>query len=148
MLDLRPVGYVIGRLLVVLGLLMLLPAFIDLMMQAPDAGSFVEASLMTTGIGGMLVLAMRNSIGQGLSTRLAFLLTVGIWALLPMFGALPFMMGVPGSELYRCLFRGGVGHHHHRIDGDRWAGSIARRDQPVARYAELAGWSWGSPLLR
>ncbi|MGB8814488.1 MAG: potassium transporter TrkG, partial [Paracoccaceae bacterium] len=104
MIDLRPVGYIIGRLLLLLGLLMLIPASLDWVLDTGNAEGFLKSSLFTSGAGGMMVLSMRNAVGQGLSTRLAFLLTFGIWTLVPMFGALPFILGAPGMSFTNAYF--------------------------------------------
>ncbi|HEX9857997.1 MAG TPA: potassium transporter TrkG, partial [Paracoccaceae bacterium] len=61
-------------------------------------------ALFTSGTGALMVLSMRNAIGLGLSTRLAFLLTFGIWVVLPLFGALPFMIGAPGLGFTDAYF--------------------------------------------
>ncbi|EEW25464.1 TrkH family potassium uptake protein [Rhodobacter ferrooxidans] len=95
MLDLRPAGYIIGNLLVVLGLLMLIPAAVEWAAQSDNAMPFVQSSFLTTGTGLLLMLAMRNSLRQGLNIRIAFVLTLGIWIFVPMFAALPFIYGAP-----------------------------------------------------
>ncbi len=95
MLDLRPVGYILGRLLLVLGALMLVPAALDVFMDNGNAAGFVKSSLFTTGLGGLFVLTTRNAMGRSIDNRLAFLLTFVIWVVLPLFGALPFMLGAP-----------------------------------------------------
>ena len=93
--DLRPVGDIIGRLLVLLGLLMLIPAGLDWWVRSGTAAAFIWSAFFTTGAGLMLVLTLSRAGGRGLSNRLAFALTLGIWLGLPLFGALPFMIGAP-----------------------------------------------------
>src|SRR5690606_30888207 len=46
----------------------------------------------------------RNSAGRSLSIRQAFLLTLGIWFLVPGFGALPFILGAPGARFIDAYF--------------------------------------------
>lgn len=104
MLDLRPVGYILGRLLLVLGALMLVPAALDHYMGNGNAAGFAEAALFTAGLGGLFVLTTRNAMGRAFDTRLAFLLTFVIWVVLPLFGALPFMLGAPQMGLTNAYF--------------------------------------------
>jgi len=104
MLDLRPVGYIIGHLRTLLGLLMLVPAGLDWWVVSGNAAAFMWSAFATTGTGLMLVLALRNAVGPRFSNRLAFALTLGIWLGLPLFGALPFMIGAPGHGFTYAYF--------------------------------------------
>lgn len=88
-LDLRPVALVLGILLITLGCTMLIPAFVDLIMDNEDWQVFATASLATTSTGGFLYLSNRGRTG-GMNTRQAFLMTFGAWVVLSAFGALPF----------------------------------------------------------
>jgi len=49
--------------------------------------------IVTCAVGGLVALACKNSIGQGLTIKQAFLLTTLVWVALPLFGAMPFMLG-------------------------------------------------------
>lgn len=104
MLDLRPVAYIIGRLLVVFGALMLAPAALDLALRNGNGEGFLVAAFVTLGFGGLTALTTRNGLGKGLGTRDAFLLTFCIWVLVPLFGALPFMLGAPQLSLTDAYF--------------------------------------------
>lgn len=104
MIDLRPVGYIIGRLMLLLGLLMLIPAALDWMLNNANAEGFVKSALFTGGVGAVVVLTTRNGIGAGLGTRKAFLLTLLIWTVVPLFAALPFIVGAPGMGLTNAYF--------------------------------------------
>ncbi|MDZ4093397.1 MAG: TrkH family potassium uptake protein [Paracoccaceae bacterium] len=104
MIDPRPVGYIIGRLLLLLGLLMLIPGFLDWALANGNAQGFMVSALFTIGIGGVVVLSTSNAVGHGLSTRLAFLLTALIWLVLPLFAALPFMLAAPQMHFTDAYF--------------------------------------------
>ena len=104
MLDLRPVGYVVGLLVAVLGLFMILPLLVDLAEGRGHAPVFMEAGLLTTVIGGLIALACANGVREGLSIQQTFLLTSGVWLALPLFGALPFMLGATGSSFTDAFF--------------------------------------------
>ncbi len=93
MFDMRPVGYVLGFLVLALGLTMLLPLGADLLAGNGHWGAFAEAAAITTLIGLFLTLSCANAVRSGLSIQQTFFLTTGVWFVLPIFGALPFVFG-------------------------------------------------------
>ena len=93
MLDLRPVGYVIGLLVAILGTTMLLPLFVDFADGQGEWPVFLESAVFTILAGGILALSCANGVKQGLTIQQTFLLTTSVWLALPLFGALPFMLG-------------------------------------------------------
>jgi trk system potassium uptake protein TrkH len=104
MVDLRPVAYVIGRILIVLAILMLAPAMIDWRAGLDNGTAFLAAASITGVVGGALTLSTGNALGQSLDTRQAYLLTAGIWFVVPFFGAIPFHIGAPGLDLNDAYF--------------------------------------------
>ncbi|WP_212524441.1 TrkH family potassium uptake protein [Actibacterium sp. MT2.3-13A] len=104
MIELRPVGYVIGLLVAVLGVTMLAPMAMDLWRNDDNWMAFVEAAILTSLTGGLLALACSNGVDSGLTVQQAFLLTSGAWAVLPFFGALPFMFGAPDVGMADAYF--------------------------------------------
>jgi trk/ktr system potassium uptake protein len=104
MMDLRPVGYVVGLLVAVLGVFMLLPMLVDLAEGRGHAFVFVEAFLITTISGGLIALACSNGVREGLTIQQTFLLTTGVWLMLPVFGALPFILGETQSSITDAVF--------------------------------------------
>lgn len=104
MLDLRPVGYVIGLVVSVLGLTMLVPMAVDLAWANGNADAFGEAALIATVVGGLTSVACQNHARSSLSVRQAFLLTLGIWLLVPFFAALPLIIGAPEVRLLDAYF--------------------------------------------
>ena len=104
MVDLRPVAYVIGRILIVLAILMLAPAIIDWRAGLENGIAFLQSAALTGVVGGALTLSTGNALGRALDTRQAYLLTAGIWFLVPFFGALPFWIGAPGLSLLYAYF--------------------------------------------
>ncbi|MCV2894607.1 TrkH family potassium uptake protein [Lentibacter sp. XHP0401] len=97
MFDLRPVGYVIGLLVTALGLTMLAPMTIDLIDGRGHWTAFAESAVITALIGGLVALACQNGVKEGLNIQQTFLLTTSVWVALPIFGALPLIIGA--SEL-------------------------------------------------
>ncbi|MBU2089592.1 MAG: potassium transporter TrkH, partial [Alphaproteobacteria bacterium] len=90
-LDLRPILYVLGWLLTVLGLAMLVPMLVDLLLDHPDWTSFMAGGVITSFIGVSLVLTMggRSIV---LRRQQTFLLTTSAWISTGIFGCLPFML--------------------------------------------------------
>ncbi|MDZ4138451.1 MAG: potassium transporter TrkG, partial [Erythrobacter sp.] len=52
----------------------------------------------------LVVLSTRNTVRQGLDVRQAYLLTAAIWIVLPLFAALPFIVGAPGLSFSDAYF--------------------------------------------
>ena len=104
MLDLRPVGYVIGLLVTVLGAAMLLPLLVDIAEARGQWPVFLQAALITMLTGGCLSLACANGVREGLSLQETFLLTTAVWVVLPIFGAIPFVIGETDSRVVDAFF--------------------------------------------
>jgi trk system potassium uptake protein TrkH len=109
MLDLRPSLYVVGLMLVLLGGLMLIPAFCDWVEGKGNEGAFLASAFLSTATGVMLALTTRNRISVGFELRQAYVLTTLAWAIVPLFGALPFMLGAPGLDLTDAYFEASSG---------------------------------------
>ena len=105
MLDLRPVGYVIGLLVAVLGVTMLIPLGFDLYYSNGHWPIFFECAVITVLSGTMIAIACANAMGSGrLSVQQTFLLTSGVWMVLPCFGALPFLFGATDARVVDAMF--------------------------------------------
>ncbi|PSL18843.1 TrkH family potassium uptake protein [Shimia abyssi] len=104
MFDLRPVGYVIGLLVAMLGLTMFLPMAIDLLDGTEHWSVFFLSAVVTILVGGLVSLSCHNGRGDRLSLQQTFLLTTGVWLALPFFGALPFMVGETEARFVDAVF--------------------------------------------
>ncbi len=104
MYDLRPVGYVSGLLVAVLGATMLLPMFVDLYYDRPHWRVFLEASILTSVTGALIALACANGVRSRLTIQQTFLLATGVWLVLPIFGAIPFLLGPPNARVVDAFF--------------------------------------------
>jgi trk system potassium uptake protein TrkH len=104
MIDLRPVGYVIGLLVAALGLAMVLPLMVDLAEGRGHWPAFAESAVLTILIGGLIALACQNGVQQGLTIQQTFLLTSGVWLALPFFAALPFILGETDARFVDAFF--------------------------------------------
>ena len=104
MFDIRPVGYVIGLLVAFLGAMMLLPFLVDVAEGRGHWPVFVESGVITMLSGGLMALACSNGVKEGLSIQQTFLLTTGVWLALPVFGALPFVLGDTDARYVDAFF--------------------------------------------
>lgn len=94
MIDIRPVANTIGKLVVTLGVAMALPMLVDIWNNEPNWQAFLEAGVLCIVLGSLLALATRSD-ERSLTVPQAFLLTTGLWLVLPLVGALPFVIGAP-----------------------------------------------------
>lgn len=100
----RPVVYILGFLLIAMGLAMLPSALLDAVDAAESWKIFGLTGAFTVLFGVMLVLANRESDPAALTLRQAFILTTAVWVLLPLAGALPFMAGATAATLTDAYF--------------------------------------------
>ena len=104
MFDIRPAAYVIGLLVVVLGATMLLPMLMDIYDSNGEWWVFAISALLTCLTGGSIALACASVSGEGLTIQQTFLLTTGVWVVLPVFGALPFWFGATDARMVDGFF--------------------------------------------
>lgn len=104
MFDLRPAIYVIGLLVMALGASMTLPMLMDAYDGNGEWWVFGLSSLLTVISGGSVALACANSNTGGLTIQQTFILTTGVWVVLPVFGALPFWLGETDARLVDGFF--------------------------------------------
>lgn len=103
MIDVRPVVHAISRLAIAMGGLMMLPMATDLMRGDANWRAFLAAGAITI-LGGTMTALATSSRSRTLTVEQAFLLTSGLWIVLPVLGALPFMFGAPGATLTDAMF--------------------------------------------
>ncbi len=104
MIDIRPVGYVIGLLVAALGASMLVPMGLDWALGNGHAWIFLESTVLSVLVGGLIALACANGVGQRLTIQQTFLLTTGVWLALPIFGAIPFALGATEARVVDAFF--------------------------------------------
>ena len=104
MFDLRPAGYVIGLLLMVLGLTMVIPMGLDWLDGASNWTSFALSAFITVLIGSVVCLSCQNTIKVNLNIQQTFFLTTSVWLVLPIFGAIPFMIGETDARFTDAFF--------------------------------------------
>lgn len=104
MFDLRPVGYVVGLLVVGLSLTMIPALLVDLVDGQGHWFAFLESALITFATGVLLAMACQNGLRDRLSIQQTFLLTTGVWVALPLFGAIPFVLGATDASFTDAFF--------------------------------------------
>ncbi|WP_238367108.1 TrkH family potassium uptake protein [Mesobacterium pallidum] len=104
MFDMRPVGYVIGLLVTALSVTMLPPLMVDLAEGQGEWHVFAESFIVTMMSGVMISMACRNGVKEGLTIQQTFLLTTGVWVALPIFGAIPFVLGATEARFVDAFF--------------------------------------------
>jgi trk system potassium uptake protein len=104
MIDLRPVGYILGWLVAALGVSMALPMALDLRDGSDNAGIFATTAIVTVAIGSCTAFACARPERQRLRLQQSFLLATGVWAVFPFFGALPFWFGAPRATFTDAYF--------------------------------------------
>lgn len=99
-----PVANIIGRLNLVMGVSMLMPGGLDWLDGNPNWQGMLIAALLTAAGGAALAQVTAGQRSAGLKRHQAFLLTVLIWVVLPLFGALPFVFGAPLATFTDAFF--------------------------------------------
>lgn len=103
-MDFRPIGYVIGLMVAVLGATMLIPFVVDLYDGQGHWRAFLQSAVITLLCGGLIALASSNGVKEGLTIQQTFLLTTGVWLALPVFGSLPFVLGATEASFTDAFF--------------------------------------------
>ncbi len=87
-----------------LGAAMIFPMVVDIAEGRGHWPVFAESAILTMLVGGLVSLACRNGVQAGLTIQQTFLLTTGVWVVLPVFGALPFILGATEARMVDAVF--------------------------------------------
>ena len=104
MIDLRPIGYIVGLIVAVMGAIMLVPLAIELALGGTAGRGFLQSAALAGFCGGLTALACANRRGQGLDLQQTFVLTNAIWAVAVLVGTLPFLLVVDGMSFTDAIF--------------------------------------------
>ena len=102
-MNFRPLLLVIGLFTSMFGLMMLLPAIIDLLADNDDWTVFFASSFITVFAGAAMIMAGWGSQAP-LRVREAFLLVAVIWTAMPLFGSMPFMFSAENTSFTDAYF--------------------------------------------
>jgi len=83
---------------------MVFPMALDWAGGDPNWKAFLASAVISCVMGGALALACATRDGRGLTLQQSFILTTGVWVMLPLFGALPLMLGAPELGLTDAMF--------------------------------------------
>ena len=103
MIDLRPVLFMIGWLMLTMGIAMIIPALADVAANNPDWITFAVSSFLTIFVAGAIILGCRTD-KIGFDTRQAFLFSSLSWASVSLVGSLPFFFQANGLSFTDSLF--------------------------------------------
>lgn len=98
------VARILAFLTIAMGIAMLPCLVMDAVSGGQSMGVFAKSAGLSLLVGVMIVLATQNRRDQQMGIREAFLLTTGTWVVMPMVGALPLMIGAPGSTFTDAYF--------------------------------------------
>ena len=101
--DPRAALHLIGLLIAALGATMAAPMLADLAAEDRNWRSFGLSGFLT-GLTGLVLASAAGRREGGLSLHETFMLTVLCWLLLPVFGAMPFVLGAPHASLTDAFF--------------------------------------------
>lgn len=102
--DPRPVGLVVGILLVTLAVFMVPPMVADLAIDHPDWQVFALSGGITLFIGVSLILTTYDPQPTMLSVRQGFLLTTMVWLVTTIFASMPFFFSERDMSLADAFF--------------------------------------------
>jgi trk system potassium uptake protein TrkH len=104
MIDLRPVGYLIGWLVLALGASMALPMAADMVAGHGNARVFATTAILTIVAGAVNALACATRERRRMGVQHSFQLATSVWVVFPFFAALPFWFGAPHADFTDALF--------------------------------------------
>ena len=90
-MNLRPILYITGILLLILGVSLILPMMVDVYANNNDWKIFFVCIVITTFFGGALYLSNAGYKAE-IGVREAFLLTASSWVIVSIVGAMPFWL--------------------------------------------------------
>lgn len=104
MFDMRPTAYVIGLLVAALGATMLVPLGFELYDQNGQWWVFAASAAITVACGVAVSIATAKTATDRLTLQQTFLLTTGVWFVLPIFAAIPFVLGATDARAVDAFF--------------------------------------------
>lgn len=103
-INIRPVLYIVGFLILVLSVALVVPAMVDFWDGDPNGQTFVGACFISAFMGGIFILAYQYKEPINLRVREAFLLTSLSWVLVACFAAFPFLLSQTTDSVTDAVF--------------------------------------------
>lgn len=100
----RPVANTIGKLAIAMGASMAAPAYADWAAGDVHWRVFILLGFLIAIAGLLTVIATRQPDAGPMTVQQGFLLTAGLWLVLPVLGALPFILGEPYLSVTDAFF--------------------------------------------
>lgn len=100
----RPVVNIIGKLVIAMGAMMVIPAIADWVADDAHWQVFLTTACVNMLVGLFVVIASHSRKDSPLTIRQGFLLTSGIWLVIPALASVPFMMGAPRLAVTDAFF--------------------------------------------
>ena len=95
---------ILGILLVLNGVFILLCIPFSLYYKEGDLWALISSSLITSGVGGVMLLLTRNNENTELRKREGYLVVTGGWLVMSFFGALPYILSGSIPDLTNAFF--------------------------------------------
>ena len=101
-MNYRMVFNMMGKILLIMAVVMLLPIIVSVLSSASDLVALVASALITAGIGGLLLLVKPRS--NAIYAKEGFVIVALSWVMMSLLGALPFLFGGVFSSYLDCVF--------------------------------------------
>ena len=139
-----PVLIVLGVVLCGISLLQLFPAFLGLALRTGNQGAFFTSAFagMLTGVSCMVIGHLHRS--PHLQPRQMFLITATAWFVVPLFGAMPFLLTHEASSLADAVFESVSGM---TTTGSTVMVGLDAIDQDVLLWRSLLQWFGGMGII-
>jgi trk system potassium uptake protein TrkH len=102
--NLKVIFKILGILLVLNGIFMLLCIPFSLYYKEGDLWALSLSSLVTSGVGGLMLLLTRNNANKELRKRDGYLVVTGGWLIMSFFGSLPYIFSGAIPDLTNAFF--------------------------------------------
>ena len=104
MINIRPILFVLGLLLIVLGLTMFVPTIIEITNNFKESQKFIYSSGITIFFGLLLFATNYRQKISSLTIKDAFLLTSLSWLIIVLFSSIPFMLTSISLDFTNAFF--------------------------------------------
>lgn len=144
MRDLSPIGYVLGLLIVALGVMMLIPAGFQFLFAPGGWQPFLLATGMTIALGLFLVIACLHRKPEHFTVRQSVLLVVLVWLVIPGLGSLPLVFSAQPLSVTDAVFESMSGF---TTTGSTVLSGLEEMDRGILLWRGLLQWIGGIAVV-